>query len=251
MPLEDYVLHALAAEMPGNYETEALKAQAVAARTYALKKQLTGGCSWHKGCDVCDSPAHCQAYATDDDMRYKWGALYPVLRAKLTSAVNQTRGEVILYDGQPIDALYHAASQGKTENSGEVFLTQLPYLVSVDTPEAYETQITIPFSRAASYTGQNYVSSAYVLTTSGAGRAKSVVIGNKTFTGSQIRSLFSLKSTDFSITTTAKGFVFTVRGYGHGVGMSQYGANAYAKQGWSYTEILQHYYTGVSIATMP
>ena len=251
MALEEYVLRTLAAEMPGNYEMEALKAQAVAARTYALKKQLTGGCEKHPGCDVCDSPSHCQAFASDADMKDKWGPLYGVLRRKLTSAVNQTRGEVLLYDGKPIDALYHAASQGCTEDSGAAFLTQLPYLVSVPTPESYETEVSVSFAQAARLTGQSAVSGASVAETTASGRVKTLLIGQKSYTGAQARTLFSLKSTDFSVEARDGALYFTVRGYGHGVGMSQYGANAYAKDGWRYTQILTHYYTGAIIAAAP
>ncbi len=250
----------LAGEMPALFEKEALKAQAVAARTFILSRKHTG-CAAHPDADVCDNPDCCKAHLTEDELREKWGDGYDACMAKMTAAVRDTDGQYLSFGGQAIQALFHSSSAGKTESSDALW-GALPYLVSVASPETAEdvpnyvttAEVTVTnFAgtlRAAGYapdlsgTPDTWVGE---LTPDLSGRVATARIGGVDVTGAELRTLFSLRSTAFTLTYTDGAFLFTVTGYGHGVGMSQYGANVMAEEGTDYTAILAHYYPGTEL----
>lgn len=258
MPMEEYLVGVVAAEMPATYETEALKAQAVAARTYTQYKKDHGGCSAHPGADICCQSNHCQAYISPEDMAENWGSKAAVNTQKIVNAVNATAGEMIYYDGQEIQVFFHSSAGGRTENSENVYGKALPYLVSVDSEgeessSHYFGEVSVSkdefikkmtdFSPSLRF---DYHTLIGQITRFDSGRVQSIVVGSETFTGREIREIFSLNSANFTI-KEGSSITFSTVGFGHGVGMSQTGANAMAKNGADYTEILTHYFTGVTI----
>ncbi len=260
MDLEAYILGVVAAEMPASYSFEALKAQAVASRTYALYNIAHGGSAAHPDAAVCTSSACCQAYADADRLRARWGDDYVANYNKVAAAVMETAGEVLVYDGSLIDALYHACSGGMTEDSEHIYANAIPYLRGVESP--YETpmredDVSFAFADAAALlaakypdagvTEENIKDMLAIVETYPSGRVAQVRVGNTTITGKQLRGVFSLDSTMFTLTWSEDGIVFHTKGYGHGVGLSQNGANGMAQQGASYQDILLHYYTGVAL----
>ena len=261
MPLEAYILGVVAAEMPASFDPEALRAQAVAARTYTLYKGAHGGCR-SASASVCTNSACCQAYAPDDALRVRWGADYADNLSKITDAVASTAGQVLLYDGAPIEALYHSASGGRTEDSEAVYAAAVPYLRAVEsTNESGSSRLTgtATFSRKdfASRVNSTWAGARLdpatlendveILRTSESGRVQEMRLGGKAVTGKQVRRLFGLDSTLFTVTFTRSSVRFDTRGFGHGVGMSQTGANSMGKGGRTYEEILLYYYTGTTL----
>ncbi len=264
MDLETYVLGVLAGEMPASYELEALKAQAVAARTYAYGKMCGKKCNRH-GADVCTDSGHCQAYCDAAARAQKWGDQAAQNEQKLTQAVAETAGLVILYDGEPIDALFHSTSGGQTEDVENVYSQALPYLRSV---ESAGEESAPRYARTMQFTKKAFVQKLKAendkvncteddldqaigdVKRYDSGRVESIVIGGQTFTGRQMRAIFALDSTNFTIECTADAVLVHTKGYGHGVGMSQVGANAMAKAQHGFEEILHHYYTDVTIASI-
>ncbi|MCR4429748.1 MAG: stage II sporulation protein D [Tepidanaerobacteraceae bacterium] len=266
IPLEEYVKGVVAAEMPAGFDMEAIKAQAVAARTYVYlrwKKNGGSGCSLHPEADVCDDPTHCQAWITKGEMLRKWGIFsYYHYYSKINQAVSATEGMILLYDGKPIDPLFFSTSNGKTENSEEVWEKYIPYLRSVTSP-GEETSPRflvikqIPVDDVVDKLRQKWPDIIIdsknperqwkVLEFSAGGRIKTMQLGNKVIKGTEFRQLFDLNSTDIKWERTGKNIKFTCIGFGHGVGMSQYGANAMARNGATFVDILKHYYTGVEI----
>jgi len=266
IPIEEYVKGVVAAEMPASFDMEAIKAQAVAARTYVYKRWVQAGgsgCSLHPGADVCDDPTHCQAWNTKTEMLKKWGIFsYYHYYSKINQAVNATAGMVLLYQEKPIDPLFFSTSNGKTENSEDVWENYVPYLRSVTSP-GEETSPRflaikqIPVDDVVKKLRQKWPDLIIdsknperqwkVLETSAGGKIKLLQLGNKVVKGTEIRQLFDLNSTDIKWERTGSSIKFTCVGFGHGVGMSQYGANAMAKNGSAYVDILKHYYTGVEI----
>lgn len=254
MELEDYIMHVVAGEMPAAYNSEALSAQAVAARTYTLHK---GGCQ-RTGADICTSSACCQTYASEDTMHKRWGDDYDTYFTKVKSAVEKTAGKILTYDGKPIEALYHASSGGKTEAAENVYGNARPYLISVSSPEA-ETLSKYAVSKEeaadiintkypeAGVTAENISGELEIVSRYGSGRAECVRIGKEEITGKELRSLFTLRSTEADIRFTDTDVIFETLGYGHGVGMSQDGAHAMAESGADFEEILLHYYPGTSL----
>ncbi len=260
MDLEVYIYHVVAAEVPAAYQAEAIRAQAVAARTYALYGMEHGGCS--KGADVCTDSAHCQAFTTDEALKRRWGSEYDALSAKIRDAVAYTAGEVVTYEGKPIHALFHAVSGGRTEDALAVFNMNLPYLKSViskgeeDAPRYKETYRFTRDKLAkllnSDYSGakvaaprlQGQIEIKKRLTS---GQISSVRIGSMTITGREFRKTTGIASANFTIGYTDKEVYIYTTGYGHGVGMSQAGANAMALKGSDYREILAHYYTDTTI----
>ena len=234
--LEDYVLGVLSAEMPASFELEALKAQAVAARTFVLSRNLS----------VDDSTAS-QVYHDQSQRKEKWQEDFEEYEAKLKEAVETTKGEVLMYDGQYISALFFSSSNGKTENNEDYFESSaLPYLRCVSS--IYETPIveyqTISLEQLSNTFGSSQLQ---ILNYTEGGRVNEVMIGGNIYTGRTIREKLGLNSSAFEISAIEDGYSFITYGYGHGVGMSQYGANGMAGQGYTYDEILLHYYQGVSI----
>lgn len=263
MSMAEYIPHAVAAEMPASFNEEALKAQSVAIRSYAMRMCLHDNPN-HPQADICASPACCEGYITDAEMREKWGEAYEDMLFKISSACRATDGEYLAYEGEVIQAVFHAASEGATEASGSIW-SELPYLVSVESPESAESVPALVTS--GEFTPEEFraaVLSVYpgasldTATPEGwlggierteSGRVKSLKLGDITITGNEARQIFLLRSTDFDLVFEGGEFKFTVRGYGHGVGMSQQGANILAGQGYSYREILLHYYQGAEVKT--
>ncbi len=258
MPMEEYLVGVVAAEMPASYEMEALKAQAVAARTYTQYKRDHGGCSAHPGADICGDSNHCQAYMTPQEMADEWGSDAAKYTQKIVDAVNETRGQMIYYDGEEIQVFFCASAGGRTENSENVYGKALPYLVSVssegeETSSHYYGEVTVSretfIKKMKAFSpGIKFDSSQIIgkITRFESGRVESIEIGNETFTGREVREIFGLNSANFTVKADDS-ITFSTIGFGHGVGMSQTGANAMAKKGADYIEILTHYFTGVTV----
>lgn len=247
MDFEKYVMCVLSAEMPASFEEEALKAQAVAARTYAMQKKLDGySDQTHKNAHVCTDSTHCQAYR--DIGKMERGA-----RRKIKKAVVDTQDLVVTYGGELIRAVFHSAAHGQTENASDVWGGDAAYLKSVPSP--WDTDcpdyITTPFfsyeqiCKALSLEGKPSIEG---IERSSAGGVMQICINGKKFKGTDVRTKLNLRSTCFEAADTGNGFSFTVTGYGHGVGMSQWGANGMAKEGYDFKQILTHYYTGAEIS---
>lgn len=259
----DYLPGVLAGEMPADFHMEALRAQAVAARTYILWK-TAHGCATHPEADVCDEPSCCKAWCSEAALREKWGTDYEMNMERLRAAVSDTDGMYLCWEGEPIQAVFHASSPGRTEDSGSIW-QPLPYLVSVESPETAadvpnyltETAVRAETLRetllrenpAADFSGDpaDWIGET---TRNASGRVAAVTIGGVAFSGPALRQLFGLRSACFSIERTEDGFLFRVTGFGHGVGMSQYGAEVMAHGGTSWREILAHYYPGTTLAKL-
>lgn len=263
--LEDYVRGVVAGEMPANFSYEAIKAQAVAARTYAAAHmEEFGGSMYNKkiGANLTDTTAN-QVYITKEERYSSW----PKDKAdeywsKITKAVEETRLEVLTYDGKLVMAPYYfSTSGGKTENALDVFAKNIPYLRSVDSggeqiSNRYTSTKKFSYKDFVNIISKNYKdtglsvknlkSSVRIIQRSEAGGVMKIKLGNITLTGRDIRTLFTLNSTDFTLEFNGEA-VFKCLGYGHRVGMSQWGANVMAIDGKNYSEILKHYYTGVKI----
>lgn len=252
VPLEEYVACVVASEMPASFEKEALKAQAVAARTYGLSRQG----------DLCNT-VHCQVFRTKDEILAEKGEEWMnTYWDKISSAAAETAGQVLYFNDELAgQVLFHSSSGGKTENSEEVFVSAVPYLRSVDSP--YEEEATHKNDETV-FSLQDFVKvingqgdaepvtvddvrqMKITLLTAG-GRVASIKIGNNEFSGKRIRTMFGLPSANFTYRIEGDNVIIVTSGYGHGVGMSQYGANGMAKKGYTYDEILKHYYSGVEI----
>ncbi|SFQ97904.1 stage II sporulation protein D [Desulfoscipio geothermicus DSM 3669] len=261
--LEDYVTGVVAAEMPAEFPAEALKAQAVAARTYVVKRMVAGGVvnNCHPGADTCDDPSHAQAWLSREEMKKRWGTVnYYRYYYKIRMAVDDTAGEIITYNGQPIDPVFHASCGGKTENSEDVWKFKVPYLRSVACPYDADPepvrQVAVSLSRVEkalgvdlqavpASTGRGKI--LQVLESTSTGRPKTLLVGDRRMSASEIRQKLGLRSTNFTWQMTGDKITFKTVGYGHGVGMCQYGARGLAEYGYDYRRILKHYYTGVQI----
>lgn len=263
MDIETFLYGVLSAEMSSDFSEEALKAQAVAARTYIIYKKENNMTNGHKGADICTNSNHCQAYFSYDELKNTKGddwikESYP----KIKKAVDDTKGHILTYDEKAILPLYFSTSGGKTENCEEVFSSQYPYLKSVNSPyeeqsPKYYTETKISKNKfvnalkksysSISISADNLINQIKVLERTNAGSVKTIQIGNKKFTGRNIRTLFGLNSSNFDIGFENDTVVFKVKGYGHGVGMSQWGAEGMAQKNYKYYDILCHYYTGIEI----
>jgi stage II sporulation protein D len=265
LDLGTYLVGVVRAEMPASFETEALRAQAVAARTYTIYKIQTGG-NHGDTADICTDSTCCQAYIGEEQARTNWGASADEFEKKIEDAVSSTDGQAILYGGVPVLAVFHSSSAGLTRAAGEVWLNDLPYLQAVSSPESGDSipnyYSRIEFTPAefrekflASYPEADLSGdmSGWLqnAVTDTAGSVETVTIGGVTVKGTQARSVLGLRSACFTWEVEDGKLVFFVTGYGHGVGMSQYGANAMAAEGADYKEILTHYYTGVTVETYP
>lgn len=261
MSLRSYLLGVVAAEMPAYYPLEALKAQAVAARTYTYSRMIAAkaGKQAHNGADVCTDPAHCKAYIDWEERQAEWeDAGRSDYSEKIVSAVDSTSGEIIIYDDQPIVAVFHAASAEYTENAGDVWGTDVPYLRSVRSPEGadYNKKITFTTEEFRDLLEETYPEAQLsdepenwfgeVIYTE-AGGVSSIVVGGVKISGKDMRKIFGLPSANFEIDVRKNRITFDTKGYGHGVGMSQYGARALALKGMDHEDILLWYYTDVSI----
>lgn len=254
----DYLTRVILSEMLPGFGLEAMKAQAVAARTFALRQRAAGK---HPEADVCTQSSCCQACCSVEDLRERLGDQFRDAWALAYSAVQQTEGEVLTFGGKLIDATYFSCSGGSTEDAAAVWGTDVPYLRAVESPgeqdaavfassvcvsaEAFRQTICTVDSAADFSAGPaDWIGQAEQ--TPGGGVAW-IRIGGTEMTGVQLRRLFHLNSTKFTLAWDGTQFVFDVRGYGHRVGMSQYGAQAMAELGFDYRAILLYYYRGVTI----
>lgn len=261
--MAEYLPGVVRGEMPASFELEALKAQAVTARTYIYYKMTTGGKATHPGADVCMDPGCCSAYTAAETAAKKWGDKAEENEKRIQQAVQDTDGQVMLYGGEPIFAAFHSSSDGVTANSGDVWVKNLPYLVSVESPEgeevpnyysvktlsAAEFRETFTKSYSEAKFGDDPASWVKDVQLNDSGRVETVTIGGVTVEGTDVRSVFGLRSASFTVACSEEEVTFRVTGYGHGVGMSQYGANALAKEGKTWQEILHWYYTDVTLGT--
>lgn len=259
MPLRDYLIGVVASEINAAYHEEAIKAQTVAAHTmleYSKEYKNEG----LNGADISDSSATHQGFLTVDEQKEKWGENYDTYREKIEKCVDEVIDFTIQYDGEPINAVFHSISNGQTENATDVWGGEYPYLISVNSvgdklSPSYNSEVKVTaekFKETMSENGaelkENPADYVGEITNTDTGMVKTIIIGDKTFKGTEIRTLFGLKSSTFTVKYTDGNFVFTVSGYGHGVGMSQYGADYMARQGFKYDEILKHYYVGTEIS---
>ena len=246
IPLEKYLIGVLAGEMPVSYEIEALKAQALAARTYAINKIETNK---NKEYDVIDTTDD-QVYKDDKELKEIWKENYEKNKNKITQAINETSTEYITYNGKTIKAFFFSTSSGKTENCKDVFGENLPYLVSVSsewdetspsyigtktlTKEEFYKKLDIPYNEEMNIEIERNSTNSI----------KTITINNKKILGTEFRKKLNLKSTNLEIKEEDNNIIITSKGFGHGVGMSQYGAEQMALQGYKYDEILKYYYQG-------
>lgn len=251
VPFEEYVTGVLAGEMPVSFNMEALKAQAVAARTYVMKKMEK---MVNNDYDIIDTVAN-QVYLDDEYLKSVWKGDYVSKINKLKTAVIETEGQYLTYNNKVIEAFFFSTSVGMTENSEDIFTNKVPYLRSIksewdrDVSPVFNDSFNFSLEEFYNKLGLEYKETikTEILKTTSTGRIKSIKINGKTFTGSEVFSKLSIRSTYFSITQENKKVVVKTKGYGHGVGMSQYGAEGMARSGYTYDEILKYYYQGVSI----
>lgn len=262
LPIDEYLYGVVSSEMPANFEIEALKAQSIVARTYTIY-QIMNNSGKHPGADICDNSSCCQAWISKDERLSKWTPEEAESNwNKIVDAVNSTSGKIITYQNKPINAFFHSNSGGKTESSLNIWGgIDYPYLKSVETAgeEGY-TQ----YSSEAKFTKEellNKLKEKYedceidysqenciqILEYTTSGRVKTIKFGNKEIAGTEARTILGLRSTNFTFTISGDEIIFSVIGYGHGVGMSQTGADALAKSGSNCEEIIKHFYTDVEI----
>lgn len=246
LPVTDYLVGVVSAEITPLYSDEAIKAQIVASHTYALYQQK-------KGITLTDDYKKHQAYISPEEAKEKWGDKYEIYSKKITSCINEVKDKIITYDGEIILPAFFALCSGKTENSGDIWSENLPYLVSVTSQGDKLSPDLISEKNVSREEFENFAdltlseSPVFSLDCTEAGAVKTLTVDEKSFDGDEVQKAFSLKSNNFSLTYSDNQFIFTVTGNGHGVGMSQYGADFMARQGAKYDEILKHYYTGVEI----
>ena len=261
LDLEEYLVGVLAAEMPAEFHLEALKAQAVAARTLAVRrlKRFGGrGSAYHPEADFSDDPNECQAWASQTHLRQKWkGWDFHKYHRKIHRAVRETAGIILVYNRRPIDAVYHSTCGTGTVNADEVWRYRLPYLVRTDCgfdrhSPRYQSQIFFTWNQLAKALNlpEKAVKSIKLLNRTASGRVGIVSLGKHQMSGTQLRTKLKLNSNCFSWEISRRGIGFRVIGYGHGVGMCQYGADGMAKRGYDYRSILRHYYRGVRFARL-
>lgn len=264
LKLDEYLYGVVSSEMPANFEKEALKAQAVVARTYTVYKIQHG--NKHENADICDDSKCCQAWINKEDRLNRWSEdVRESNWNKIIEAVNETKGKIITYNNEPINAFFHANSGGTTEVPINVWGgSGYPYLQSVSTAgeenySQYSSEITLNKNEFESKIREkhkdfeidwNQENSIEVLEYTNGNRVKTIKIGNQNLSGVEVRTILGLKSANFEISIEGDNIKFEVRGYGHGVGMSQTGADSMAKEGKSYEEIIKHFYTGVEIKDM-
>lgn len=255
----DFLIYTVAAEMPALYHKEALKAQAVATYTYYMyEKQHNAGDPSLQGAHSAQVPPSFPATYSPEGLKAIWGDEYETHLNTVAQAVDEVYGQQILYEGEPISANYHRSNWGKTETAAVVWGADHPYLQSVTStgddldPDGTSTVTVTAKELAAAFPASQFPEDpaqwlGEEVLRSPAGSVTSLTLGGRSYTGQEVRAALGLRSACFTVTQTEGAFTFQVNGYGHGVGMSQYGANAMAKQGATYKEILQHYYTGVTI----
>ena len=245
--LEEYVTGVVSAEMPALFASNALKAQAIIARTYALKAISNG--------KTLTDTESTQSYKDVNALKSLWGSNFNTYYNKIKTCVNETKGMYLTYNGTYIEAVYHSTSNGRTENSSNVWGNYYPYLISVDSPydtinPSFISEKEISYSELSNKLGMdiNHDTEFLIIDYTEGNRVKNISVNNKMYSGVEFRNLLGLRSADFSIEKLDNGIKVTTKGYGHGVGLSQYGANGMAKNGTSYVDILKHFYRGVTIS---
>ena len=260
MTMDEYLWRVVAAEMPASFEEEALRAQAVCARTYTLWK-MEAGVHEQDGADLCDQSTCCQAYITHEEAEERWEQLSDAYTARISAAVADTNGQILVYNDLPIQAVFFSSSTSATEDAAAVWGSSVPYLLSVESPEGdevpnYRSTVTLSatelkqlLSNAGLNANLSAPSSQWLgdISYTASGRVAQLRLGGLTLSGTAVRSLLGLRSACFEVEEENGEFTFSVTGYGHGVGMSQYGANSMAASGASWEEIVTHYYSGVEI----
>ncbi|MDD3269314.1 MAG: stage II sporulation protein D [Syntrophomonadaceae bacterium] len=248
LPLEDYIKGTVAAEMPANFALEALKAQAVCARTYTLKKILDEK-KYPKGADVSDDIYSCQAYISSAEFKHRNPQNYKILWDKITKAVQATSGQIMIYNGEPIDALYHSTCGGRTESAANAWGQDIPYLRSVSCNYCQESKYYQSCQVFSKQDLEEFESlelgntiSLSISERSSTGRVKKLKINNLFVSGEKFRQILNLPSTNWEFSSAQGKLIVNSRGYGHGVGLCQYGANGMARAGADYRSILKHYY---------
>ena len=244
--IEEYVIGVVGAEMPASFNEEALKAQAVIARTYAVSTLKKG--------KILTDNSSTQNYKDNSELKKMWGSNYDKYYQKIKNAVNDTKGIYLTYNDKIIDAVYHSTSNGQTENAEYVWGAYKPYLVSVES-EYDSSNKSFNYEKFIAYADLskkinmdiNINTNFNIISKTAGDRVDKIQINDKKYTGVELRNLLGLRSADFKITKEENGISFKTKGYGHGVGLSQYGANGMAKAGYNYREILTHYYTGVKL----
>lgn len=257
-PLE-YIKGAVAAEMPMSYHTEAVKAQAVASHSFALHRVENKLSEFSEGVYLSTSPSSCQGYKSEADRREMWGEQFDTYEKKLTDAVSAVIDDVLLYEDKPILAMFHAVSGGATEACADIFGVSYPYLTSA---ESASDELSADFLSEKTFTPDEMKTALSPLTSTlsddpagwfgapsrtSSGAVTDIPLGEGSVTGAQLRNALSLPSLNFTVTFSENTFTVRSKGFGHGVGMSQYGADFLARQGSTYEQILLHYYNGANI----
>lgn len=263
--LDEYLCNVVSAEMPVDYDIEALKAQAIVARTYTIYKIIHNS-GKHNGADICDSSSCCQAWISKEGRFERWDENKKEENwNKISTAVNETIGKIITYNGEPINAFFHSNSGGTTEIPLNVWGgSGYPYLQVVETSGEdeygqYSSEIILSRTELVEKLKEEYSDieinfesedDIKILEYTESGRVRTIQFGNKNLSGVETRTLLGLRSANFDISFDGDNIIFSVIGYGHGVGMSQTGADALAKQGYKYEDIIKHFYIGVEIIDM-
>lgn len=266
MNIEEYLVGVVAKEVPVEFHTEAIKAQAVAARTYTLKRMKSnggGGTKYSAEADISTDSSECQAWASNDEMKKKWKNKYEQNRKKIENAVNATTGQILVYKDEIITALFHSTSGGKTEDAADIFGSDFAYLRSVESPGEDKAPKYLAVKQIEEKEVRKILKHRFptlVLNDKkpllqqiknevrgDGGRIKRVQVGNVTLKGEELRFALGLNSSNIAFEQTGTKIKIITKGYGHGVGMSQYGANVMAAQQKNYTQILTHYYQGAKI----
>ncbi|MCD8028899.1 MAG: stage II sporulation protein D [Erysipelotrichaceae bacterium] len=242
--LEEYLIGVVAGEMPVDFEIEALKAQVVASRTFVLSRNLS-----------VDNTTNSQVYLDNDTLLKQWGSHYDEYMSKIKQAIEETSYVVMTYQNEYISALFFSCSNGQTVNSEDYFSDEVVYLQSVDSH--WDEELDPNYEQSQTFTKNELallfdetLNNMSITAYTDSGYVKSVIVNDKTYTGREIRELLSLASSCFSIELKEEGYVFTTYGSGHGVGMSQYGAHGMALEGYSYEDILKHYYQNIEIKSI-
>ncbi|MCK1994515.1 stage II sporulation protein D [Peribacillus muralis] len=254
--MESYLTGVVAAEMPADFEEEALKAQALTARTYIVNQLISKSkLGLPDGADVSDTIMH-QVYLNNDELKKQWGSDYKSKMKKINKAIKETEGQILTYEGKPITATFFSTSNGYTENSEDYWQADFPYLRSVsspwdkeESPKFYNKVVvnTADFEQKLGVSLSSGTTIGTVVERTSGNRVGIVDIGGKKLTGKQIREKLGLTSSDFNWERQGQRIVITTKGSGHGVGMSQYGANGMAREGKSYEDIVKYYYKGVEV----
>ncbi len=249
----DYLIGAVASEMPASYHIEALKAQAVASYSYLMWLRKNAD---NPGYDITSDPATHQGYLTEEEMKEKWGDKYDTYRNKILEAVSAVCGEYLTYKGEPILALFHAISPGMTQDSKDVWQSDLPYIKPKATPgdtlsPDFDSEVSVPCQKIRDiFTVKSEVSDSELIDISDLSDTsfiKEIPLGEKTVSAGDLASKLGLRSPYFTAEYNQGNYIFKVKGYGHGLGMSQYSADYMARQGSDYREILTHFYEGTQI----